>query len=159
MQIFIKNQEVLYYQFEKEKNPAEVHQETIQQAKFMNDHEISYKMMNGNLIQFLQAPLKFNDLKCSVVKINQNEQLFVDIVYGIQFAYLNYFQQTPKNKRCESLLTSTCSICSSLLHNFLVHRSTYEQHEAIFNGPLEESFVPLSSKKNNFKIKSVIVNR
>ena len=30
MQVFIKNQEVLYYQFEKEKNPAEVHQETIQ---------------------------------------------------------------------------------------------------------------------------------
>lgn len=36
----------------------------------MNDHEISYKMMNGNLIQFLQAPLKYNNLKCSVVKIN-----------------------------------------------------------------------------------------
>ena len=149
---FLREQNALFEQFDK--GSVQISKDAVQQADYMLSNELSYKLLNANLVKYFPLHLKNDNIRTSFVKVGGNEQLFLDLVNGIQFAYFVYFKETPKSKRSKELLNSTSQICSSLIHNYIVHKSTYEQHLKIFQTPLIESFVGISMKVNNVKIKT-----
>ncbi|CAL6018734.1 Conserved_hypothetical protein [Hexamita inflata] len=143
---FLKQQQALFQQFDKQ---ILTQKDQIAQAEFMMSNELTYKMLNANLVQYSHLSLKLENLQTYFIKINSNEQLFLDLVNAIQFSYFVYFQQ---KKKSHVMLNATCQICSSLVHNYQIHKSTYEQHLKIFSAPEQDTFVTLSLKTNNFKI-------